>query len=78
MPGGSALAAIGILQSTLGFGDEAIGLMLALFMIQDSFGTATNITGDGSILMIINRFFGKEKNGSQESTSSTDIESETV
>lgn len=78
VPGGSALAAIGILQSTLGFGDEAIGLMLALFMIQDSFGTATNITGDGSILMIVNRFFGKEKNETQESTSSNDIESETV
>lgn len=63
VPGGSALAAIGILQSTLGFGDEAIGLMLALFMIQDSFGTATNIAGDGSILMIVNRFFGKEEKG---------------
>ncbi|WP_019415801.1 cation:dicarboxylate symporter family transporter [Paenisporosarcina sp. TG20] len=60
VPGGSALAAIGILQSTLGFGEAEIGLMLALFMIQDSFGTATNISGDGAIAMIVNRFFGKE------------------
>lgn len=60
VPGGSALAAIGILQSTLGFNEAAIGLMLALFMIQDSFGTATNIAGDGAIAMIVNRFFGKE------------------
>lgn len=61
VPGGSALAAIGILQSTLGFDETAIGLMLALFMIQDSFGTATNIAGDGAIAMIINRFFGKKE-----------------
>lgn len=61
VPGGSALAAIGILQSTLGFGEAEIGLMLALFMIQDSFGTATNIAGDGAIAMIVNRFFGKEE-----------------
>lgn len=61
VPGGSALAAIGILQSTLGFDETAIGLMLALFMIQDSFGTATNIAGDGAIVMIINRFFGKDR-----------------
>lgn len=60
VPGGSALAAIGILQSTLGFDETAIGLMLALFMIQDSFGTATNITGDGAIAMIINKLFGKK------------------
>lgn len=58
VPGGSALAAIGILQSQLGFDETAIGLMLALFMIQDSFGTATNIKGDGAIVMIVNRFFG--------------------
>ncbi|WP_262176689.1 dicarboxylate/amino acid:cation symporter [Saccharococcus sp. Marseille-Q5394] len=77
VPGGSALAAIGILQSTLGFGDEAIGLMLALFMIQDSFGTATNIAGDGSILMIVNRFFGK-KEDVQVTADSSNIEDELV
>lgn len=60
VPGGSALAAIGILQSTLVFDEAAIGLMLALFMIQDSFGTATNIAGDGAIVMIVNRYFCKE------------------
>lgn len=65
VPGGSALAAIGILQSTLGFDEAAIGLMLALFMIQDSFGTATNIAGDGAIAMIVNRFFGKEDESSE-------------
>lgn len=77
VPGGSALAAIGILQSTLGFGDESIGLMLALFMIQDSFGTATNIAGDGSILMIVNRFFGKEDKN-QAVTDPVDLQEESV
>ncbi|MGM0904136.1 MAG: cation:dicarboxylate symporter family transporter [Bacillota bacterium] len=68
VPGGSALAAIGILQSTLGFDETAIGLMLALFMIQDSFGTATNIAGDGAIAMVINRFFGKKEDVAVDAT----------
>lgn len=59
VPGGSVLAAIGILQSTLGFDETAVGLMLALFMIQDSFGTAANITGDGALAMMVNKVFGR-------------------
>ncbi|MCL2738677.1 MAG: dicarboxylate/amino acid:cation symporter, partial [Bacteroidales bacterium] len=39
----------------LGFGSEAIGLMIALYIAMDSFGTACNVTGDGSIAMIIER-----------------------
>lgn len=61
VPGGSVLAALGILQSSLGFDEAALGLMLTLFMIQDSFGTATNVVGDGAIGMIVNKFFGKEQ-----------------
>jgi len=59
VPGGSAMAALGILQSTLGFSEAALGLMLTLFMIQDSFGTAANIAGDGAIAMVVNKIFGK-------------------
>lgn len=55
VPGGSVTAALGILQSTLGFNDAGLALMLALFMIQDSFGTAANVTGDGAITMIVNK-----------------------
>lgn len=60
VPGGSVLATLGILQSILGFDEIGLGLMLALFMVQDTFGTATNITGDGALALIVNRFFGKK------------------
>lgn len=55
VPGGSVTAALGILQSSLGFNDTALALMIAIFMIQDSFGTATNVTGDAAITMIVDR-----------------------
>ena len=64
IPGGSILASLGVLQSTLGFGDAEIALMLTLFAIQDSFATAGNVTGDGALVMIINRFFKSDKNNS--------------
>ena len=53
VPGGAIMAAIGILQSILGFDQTAIGLMIALYIAMDSFGTATNVTGDGAIAVII-------------------------
>ena len=52
------MAALTVLVGVLGFGEEAMGLMFALFLIQDSFGTAANITGDASIAMIVNKKFG--------------------
>ena len=55
VPGGSVTAALGILQSSLGFNDAGLALMIAIFMIQDSFGTATNVTGDAAITMIVDR-----------------------
>lgn len=58
VPGGSIMAALGILASSLGFGEAALGLMMTIFMIQDSFGTATNIVGDGAIALIVNKKFG--------------------
>jgi Na+/H+-dicarboxylate symporter len=60
VPGGSIMAAWPVLTGVLGFGEEAMGLMFALFLIQDSFGTAANITGDASIAMIVNRKFAEE------------------
>ncbi|MFC5588726.1 cation:dicarboxylate symporter family transporter [Sporosarcina soli] len=65
VPGGSVLATLGILQSILGFDEVGLGLMLALFMVQDTFGTATNITGDGALALIVNRFFGKKVNNQE-------------
>ena len=49
VPGGAIMAALGLLQSMLGFDETAQGLMIALYIAMDSFGTATNVTGDGAI-----------------------------
>ena len=55
VPGGAIMAAVGILQSILGFDDTAVALMIALYIAMDSFGTATNVTGDGAIAVIVDR-----------------------
>ena len=59
--GGAVMAAIGLLQSILGFDETMVALMIALYLAQDSFGTATNVTGDGALSMIVDRFSPKEK-----------------
>src|SRR5699024_2199404 len=59
VPGGAVIAALGILGSVLGFDETALGLMIALYTTQDSFGTATNVTGDGAIALIVDKWMGK-------------------
>ena len=54
-PGGAIMASLGVLQSMLGFDQEAQALMIALYIAMDSFGTACNVTGDGAIAIIIDR-----------------------
>ena len=61
VPGGAIMAALGLLQSMLGFDETAQGLMIALYIAMDSFGTATNVTGDGAIAVIVNRIYSKNK-----------------
>lgn len=56
VPGGAVMAAIGLLSSMLGFNETMVALMIALYLAQDSFGTATNVTGDGALSMIVDRF----------------------
>ncbi len=56
VPGGAVMAAVGLLGSMLGFGETAIALMIALYMAQDSFGTACNVTGDGAIALLVDSF----------------------
>ncbi|WP_216402836.1 dicarboxylate/amino acid:cation symporter [Arcanobacterium phocae] len=56
VPGGAITAAQSVVQGTLGFTDPMYGVMVALYVAVDSFGTATNVTGDGAIAMIVNRF----------------------
>ena len=58
VPGGAIMAATGILQSMLGFDDSAVALMIATYIALDSFGTATNVTGDGAIAIIMDRVSG--------------------
>ena len=52
VPGGAVMAAIGLLETMLGFGPTMVSLMIALYLSQDSFGTACNVTGDGAITSI--------------------------
>ncbi|WP_291255182.1 dicarboxylate/amino acid:cation symporter [Fusobacterium sp.] len=58
VPGGAVMAALGLLESMLGFGPELTSLMIALYLTQDSFGTACNVTGDGAIAIIVNKLAG--------------------
>lgn len=58
VPGGAVMAALGLLESMLGFGPELQSLMIALYLTQDSFGTACNVTGDGAISIMVNKIAG--------------------
>lgn len=58
VPGGAIMAALGVLASQLGFSDADNALMIALYIAMDSFGTACNVTGDGALALIVDRFFG--------------------
>ncbi len=53
IPGGAIMASLGLLQSILGFDQETVALMIALYIAMDSFGTACNVTGDGAIAAIV-------------------------
>ena len=53
VPGGAIMASLGILETMLGFDQTALGLMIALYIAMDSFGTATNVTGDCAVAAII-------------------------
>ena len=56
VPGGAIMAAVGLLQANLGFDESMVSLMIAAYIVVDSFGTAANVTGDGAIAMVINKF----------------------
>ena len=61
VPGGTVMASLGIISSVLGFDDTGIALMLTIFALQDSFGTACNVVGDGALALILNGIFKKDK-----------------
>lgn len=58
VPGGAIMASTGLLATMLGFNDAQVALMIATYIALDSFGTATNVTGDGAISMIVSRLAG--------------------
>lgn len=60
VPGGAIMASIGIIGSILGFDEDMQGLMIALYIAMDSFGTACNVTGDGAIALIVDRIFKRQ------------------
>ncbi|MCG7427295.1 dicarboxylate/amino acid:cation symporter [Helcobacillus sp. ACRRO] len=55
VPGGAIVTAAALLQSNLGFNESQVALMVAIYIAIDSFGTATNVTGDGAIAMIVDK-----------------------
>jgi len=61
VPGGAVMAALGILQSMLGFNEAQQALMMALYLAQDSFGTACNVSGDNAIALFVDKIAGSNK-----------------
>lgn len=55
VPGGAIMAAVGLLQTQLGFNEGQVALMIAAYIAIDSFGTAANVTGDGAIALVVNK-----------------------
>ena len=66
VPGGTVMASLGLITGILRFDESGVALMLTIFALQDSFGTACNITGDGAIALMLTGIFKNktEKEGS--------------
>ena len=59
VPGGTVMASLGLIISVLGFDDTGTALMLTIFALQDSFGTACNVTGDGALTLMLTGYVKK-------------------
>ncbi|MBR5315532.1 MAG: dicarboxylate/amino acid:cation symporter [Firmicutes bacterium] len=66
VPGGTVMASLGLIMGVLGFGDDGTALMLTIFALQDSFGTACNVTGDGALTMMLTGYVDKHNIKAQE------------
>ncbi|WP_213974048.1 dicarboxylate/amino acid:cation symporter [Tepidanaerobacter acetatoxydans] len=53
VPGGTVMASLGLITNVLGFDQAGVAMMLSIFALQDSFGTACNVTGDGAIALMV-------------------------
>lgn len=61
VPGGTVMASLGLITGVLGFDATGTALMLTIFALQDSFGTACNVTGDGALTMILTGYARRHK-----------------
>lgn len=61
VPGGTVIASLGIVTAILGFDEAGTALLLTVFALQDSFGTACNIVGDGALTMIMTKLTPKNE-----------------
>lgn len=61
VPGGTVMASLGLITGVLGFDATGTALMLTVFALQDSFGTACNVTGDGALTMILSGYARKHQ-----------------
>ena len=59
VPGGTVMASLGLVTSVLHFDPAGVALLLAIFALQDSFGTACNVTGDGALAMMMEGIFNR-------------------
>ena len=66
VPGGAVMVAAGLLADMMGFDDGMVALMIAAYIAIDSVGTAANVTGDGAIAMIVDKFAGSKKDHTEE------------
>jgi Na+/H+-dicarboxylate symporter len=67
VPGGTVIGSLGLIISVLGFDNNAIiALVLSIFALQDSFGTACNVTGDGALTLILTKFVENHKNDAED------------
>lgn len=60
VPGGTVIASLGLITNVLGFDEAGIALILTIFALQDSFGTACNIAGDGALSMMVDKYAKSE------------------
>ena len=75
VPGGTVMASLGLITGVLGFDATGTALMLTLFALQDSFGTACNITGDGALTLALSGYVRKH-NIEEESLDNVEFESD--
>ena len=61
VPGGTVMASLGLITGVLLFDDAGTALMLTIFALQDSFGTACNVTGDGALTLILTGYAERHK-----------------